>query len=678
MRKLLIAILFLLVSTVLSAIPALPVREMLPTSDGNVVAVTLAGDEHGHYYIDDLGNGYQLGSDGVLQRDASQSTRRVAARREAARRAALLTTFPTLGTVRSVVILVNFTDKKFSSATPQDDFSRMLNDIGYSENGAVGSAKDYYHACSNGQFRPQFDVYGPYELDHDMAYYGTNVNGVDGNPAQMIVDACAKANNDVNFSHYDLDNDDFIDNVFVYYAGYSEAEGAPSAAIWPHRWTVMPVEIYGSKNGNTQSSKQQCTFDGKLVLGYACTSELKGKTGNNMCGVGVFCHEFGHVLGLVDLYHTTSSKKPTLGNWDIMDGGSYSDSQRTPPLFSAFERYVVGWETPRQIMHPETVHLTPPSQDEENRPDEQQSCIIADGVYNFNPAYPSPSEYFVLEYRKKQGWDKFLPDEGLLIWHIDFNRDKWHLNTINNYEDRQQTYHSHMGVYLQHPANDNTTPGQPFKNGDRFVPTMWNSHALLADSVTNIRISGSDLTFDFMGGLELDLTPPTLDSITHITQNSMRLNWTDHRDDVSQDTTNYQYEIIAYYDYNGDTVANYIKSKDLTHELLNLKAGYYVSAKVRTLITLPYYERVTPWSNLMAETTLMYENAKQLPHFIENGVLYVVKNDAQKPLLLFDATGRKIAEYNTCVNAEPVDLSRLSHQTVYIFRQGSRYLKWVW
>ena len=679
MRKILL-ILLTFAALRLSAVPAYPVADTLLTAGGSPIAVVLQGDEHGHWYEDHDGNTYELDADGhLIPLDTNTSGRRaLASQRRAASAANLLTTFPTLGNVRSVVILVNFKDNKFSSATPRDDFNRMLNERGYADNQAVGSAQDYYYACSNGQFKPQFDVYGPYELDSVMAYYGTNVNDVDGNPAQMIVDACTKANKDVNFSDYDLDNDGIIDNVFVYYAGYSEAEGAPSATVWPHRWTVMPVEIYGAKNGNTLSSRSQCTFDGKRVYGYACTAELKGKTGSLMCGVGVFCHEFGHVLGLVDLYHTQNSRKPTLNTWDIMDGGSYSDAQRTPPLFSAFERYVVGWETPRQILHPETVVLTQPSQDEEHKPDQQQSCLIADGKYNFSPASPSPSEYFVLEYRKKQGWDAFIPGEGLLIWHIDFNRSKWTANTINNYDDRQQTYQSHMGVYLEHPTLEYSTPGLPFTDEHKFIPKMWNGHYLAADSVTNNKVGDDDVKFDYMGGLYLDLSQPTLDSITHVTQTSMTLNWTDNRDQISRDTTQFHYEIVAYYDYNGDTIAHYQSTADRTYQLLDLKAGYYVNAKVRACIQTPYYEKVTPWSNVMGETTLMYESSKQLPHFIENGTLYIVKSDASEPLLVFDGRGYKVAQYNTGVNAEPVNLHDLPYHTVLIFRQGSRYLKWTY
>ena len=440
----------------------------------------------------------------------------------------------------------------------------------------------------------------------------------------------------------------------------------------------MPSEIYGS-SANINATRQACTFDGKRVYGYACTAELKGNSGNSQCGIGVFCHEFAHVLGLVDLYHTTSSKtRPTLGSWDIMDSGSYSNEGRTPPMFSAFERFVVGWETPHQLLHPETVDLTAPSQDEMHKPDQQQSCVIADGVFNFVPATPTPSEYFILEYRKKVGWDAFLPDEGMLIWHIDFDITSWRKNVINNYSDRAQSYASHMGVYLQHPQGEITTPGAPYKDGDRFVPKLWNSHALAADSITDIKIKDDIMSFNFMGGLYLDLTPPVLDSITHVSHASMMLNWTDWRTKESIDTTKYVYEVLAYYQYNGDTVANYAQTSECSYEILNLQSGYFIDAKVRTIVEMPYYTRATPWSNLLSEATLISEDGKHLPHFVEDGQLYIVKDNADDEILVYDVQGHNVGAVNSPRNAEPISLQTMLHGNVYIFRQGKKFLKWVW
>ncbi len=102
----------------------------------------------------------------------------------------------------------------------------------------------------------------------------------------MVVDACSLAEAaGIDFKQYDTDGNGTIDNVFIYYAGHNEAEGADENTIWPHRSTVQNASAIVS---------------GVRIYDYACTSELRGRSGVSMCGIGTFCHEFGHVLGLPD------------------------------------------------------------------------------------------------------------------------------------------------------------------------------------------------------------------------------------------------------------------------------------------------------------------------------------------------------------------------------------------
>ena len=206
--------------------------------------------------------------------------------------------YPLIGAPKALVILVNFTDKSFVVPTPQASFQNLVTQSGYSANGGTGSAKDYFMASSYGKFAPDFVVAGPVTLPQNMAYYGGNdTSGNDKNPAQMVLDACkALAATGFDFAPYDTDNNGVIDNVFIYYAGYNEAEGGPANTIWPHRWSISSA---GLSSG---------TYSGKTVEDYSCTSELKSTSGSSMCGVGTFCHEFGHVLGLPDYYNTSGSK----------------------------------------------------------------------------------------------------------------------------------------------------------------------------------------------------------------------------------------------------------------------------------------------------------------------------------------------------------------------------------
>ncbi|VBB48046.1 M6 family metalloprotease domain protein [uncultured Paludibacter sp.] len=436
---------------------------------------------------------------------------------------------PYVGSKKGLVILVNFSDKAFSVSSPTTSFTDLLNQTGYSANGGTGSAKDYFMASSYGKFIPQFDVVGPYTLPQNMAYYGANdVYGYDVDPVQMVVDACTAADNaGVDFTQYDENNDGYVDNVFVYYAGYNEAEGASVNTVWPHRWGVYPTSIYGS-DGNYTGTVASITFDGKIIMDYACTSELKGTSGTNMCGIGTFCHEFGHVLGLPDYYDTNSIQEHTLDYWDIMDYGAYNNSGRTPPVYSAYDRFYLGYFTPTEVKTPTEVVLYPISQ-ETNTPSNfnNQAIILSAANHNLDGENPTPNEFFVLEYRKKTGWDAYLPAEGLLIWHIDYDADAWYYNEPNNYTGSTQTPTDHMRVYLQPLSGSTTTPGTAFTTGS-FIPTLWTG-TTINRNVTEITKNTNHMWFKVMdnvatskvnyGLVESDLTFPSIQAGTSKSKN---------------------------------------------------------------------------------------------------------------------------------------------------------------
>ena len=375
--------------------------------------------------------------------------------------------YPTNGSPKSLVILVNFTDKSFVTPTPNAAFDNLCNQQGYSVNGATGSVKDWYKASSYGQFAPDFDVYGPYTLPNNMAYYGANSGSNDIRPAQMIVDACNLAASDINFALYDTDNNGRIDNVFVVYAGHNEAEGGGVNTIWPHRWVVSSTNSTGNK-----------TFNGKTLYDYACTSELRGSSGSTIAGIGTFVHEFAHVIGMPDYYHTSSTSKNTLNYWSTMDLGSYCNNSRTPPLLSAYDRFYLGWLTPDQyIAGAKTLY---PLSQSSTAATAGQAYLLSFTNHNLNGKSPTPTQFFVLEYREKTGWDTYIGNNsasgsgGMLIWHIDYSATAWNNNTVNNYSGTSQTSSSHMRVYLRPTdGSSTTTPGGAFTSGS-FTPKLWN------------------------------------------------------------------------------------------------------------------------------------------------------------------------------------------------------------
>jgi M6 family metalloprotease-like protein len=379
--------------------------------------------------------------------------------------------YPLVGAPKAIVILVNFSDLSFVTPNPKQAFNDLLNLHGYSTNGGTGSAADYFHDNSMGVFNPEFDVVGPYTLPQKMAFYGANDSkGDDVNPQQMILDACSLASlNGVDLSVYDTDKDGYIDNVFVYYAGYNEAENGPANSIWPHRWVV----------------KSDSTFNGVKAEGYACTSELRSSQGTNMCGIGTFCHEFGHVLGLPDYYPTDGGTHHTLSYWNIMDAGPYLNLGRTPPAYNAWDRLYLDWSRPTELLKIGSYSL-----DTLTSSNKSYIIIRSEDVNNKNT-----TEFFTLENRQKKGWDKYLPGHGMLITQINYNQSDWRSNTPNNNKNS-------MDVDLIEAdgiADNRTLPGDPFPGSENITSFTPKFRSTTTDKIwlVNIKELGGIISFDY-------------------------------------------------------------------------------------------------------------------------------------------------------------------------------------
>lgn len=404
------------------AVPAKPGIITLKQPDGTELQVRLCGDENYHYYETLDGKRVKI-ADGRAQiiddraqtiEDRARMSKR---RRHSAQVSATNPRRLPHQAERGLVILVEFSDLSFVKT--KQNFFDLQNKEGYSDNGATGSARDYFRDVSNGQYTPMFDVYGPYKLSREMAYYGKNdADGNDMHPDQMVVDAVAMLDSieNIDFSDYDTNNDGFIDNIFVYYAGYGENEGAPENTIWAHAWEIYDMYVTG-----------KLEYDGKMLSGYACASELQGVNGTVMTGIGTFCHEFSHVLGLPDFYVTDyMSKHKTAGDWDIMDSGAYLNGGNTPPGYSAHERFYLGWLTPEILNEGGDYKL------EELQKSNKAYIITATGEHNLDGGNPDPATYYLLENRQNVGWDRFLPGHGLMLTKTIYDEDKWNDNTPNN------------------------------------------------------------------------------------------------------------------------------------------------------------------------------------------------------------------------------------------------------
>ena len=486
MRKILISLSACLLSVSAWAVMATPEPIVKVQADGSEVTLQLVGDEFHSYYTRMDGTPVRLNKKGMWINDASVAEPSVAARkaRRIAQQQNFAATFPLSGSPHSVVILVNFSDQKFQYT--QADFEKMLNESGYSTNGGVGSARDYFIACSDSIFSPIFDCYGPIQLNKNSAYY-------DDHTGSMVVEACMKVSDElgVDMSIYDTNNDGRLDNVFIYYAGHNEAEGGPSTSIWPHRSIVTTGD----------------RVNGKLIYDYACTSELRGSAGNAMCGIGTFCHEFGHVLGLPDYYDTNKSGAYTIGSWDIMCSGSYNGNGKTPPTHTAGERFELGWLTPVQLTDAGVYTLEPIENGK------KQVYLIAKETHNLSWGSPSPSEYWLLENRQNIGWDRHstsLPGTGLLIWHVDYSASAWGNNTPNNYTPLRYDIEEAGGVRGYSAASD-PYPGS--KNVTTFSPLLHNGE-IVEQPLTDISEVGQNIVFTFKsnGFMFLPAEMPVIES----------------------------------------------------------------------------------------------------------------------------------------------------------------------
>lgn len=466
MKKIVSILSVCLLSVAAWAVIATPEPIEVTQADGSVVTVKLVGDEFHSYYTLLDGTPVRRTDNGFVA-DASVVEMPASARmaRRAAQQQLIAGSYPLTGSPKSLVILANFKDLKFQYKL--EDFQKMLIEPGYSENNGVGSARDYFIACSDSVFSPQFDCYGPIQLSNNYAYYDTRA-------AAMIVEACNQLDiQGVDLTQYDTDNDGRLDNVFVYYAGHNEAEGGPSSSIWPHRSIV------------TSGDRVQ----GKLIYDYACTSELRGSSGKGMCGIGTFCHEFGHVLGLPDYYDTEDSYAYTVGSWDIMCSGSYNGNGKTPPSYTAGERFQLGWLKPIQLKDAGAYVLEP-------LVTTNTAYLIAKKDHNLSWSNANPSEYWLLENRQNLGWDRHntsLPGTGMVIWHIDYLSSAWGSNGPNN--STPLRYHlEEAGGRKGYSNSGDTYPGT-FKVTE-FTP-MLHSGEIVEQPLYDIAQVGENITFTF-------------------------------------------------------------------------------------------------------------------------------------------------------------------------------------
>lgn len=523
MKKPIITLLAATVTLAAAAVPAKRGVLSVTQPDGTEMPVLLMGDEFRHIYLTVDSLPLTTGADGFMQyalyddntgrlrasgvRASADARLRSTAEHEViatltpcATRAAMLSpkkksqrrraiaqgglglfdsSFPVKGDVKALVILVNYKDVKFQTPDPSAYFSDMLMKQGFSEYGATGSAYDYFFDNSDGQFRPQFDCYGPVDLPNNRSYYGgNNSNDEDKAPEEMIIHAVELLDDEVDFSQYDTDDDGFVDNVYVFYAGRGEADGGGTNSVWPHSYNIY------------WGAGRICQADGVMFDYYACSNEWDGAKPD---GIGTFVHEFSHVMGLPDLYDVDykNAKYVTPGAWSVLDMGNYNNNSRTPAAYGAFERNALGWNEPRVLDGPADIEL-------EHILGSNESCLIPT---------EKDTEFFLLENRQKKGWDAYVPGAGMLIWHIDYNSRVWQNNKVNINRSHQYVDIVEAGGTANNGINSAmrsyTFPGS--KNVTNFTSSTtpalksWAGKAIDLP-ITDIKESDGKISFKVAGG----------------------------------------------------------------------------------------------------------------------------------------------------------------------------------
>ena len=337
---------------------------------------------------------------------------------------------------RGLLIVVEFADTPLAAGNTVHSFDSLANSDNYTYNGAMGSCKKYYQDQSNGRYTPHFDVIGPVELPQTLAFYGTDAayEGDDRYVADFVIDACKGAQDmGVDFSNYDQDNDGNVDLVYVLYAGYSQAEGAPATTIWPHAWDMQSALYFGNTyqqeyyvRYNSQGAitdQNLPVLDGKTILKYACSNELIFGS-NYRTSIGTICHEFGHVLGLADLYCTDGTSSNEIpGTWALMSNGNYLNNGNTPPNLSVWEKYALGWVEPEMLMRSQQVEL--PADGATYKMLNRSGIVPEEGAF-------TTDTMLYMENRQMTGWDKYLPGHGMLVWQIVYDASDWYFNQPNN------------------------------------------------------------------------------------------------------------------------------------------------------------------------------------------------------------------------------------------------------
>lgn len=386
--------------------------------DGSTIQVLLHGDEHYNYFTTPDWRPLLRQEDGSFVVSTWEAVHQQAQRRansidDYPSENTYPIFFPHVGQPKACVILMEFPDTPFTYSKEQIEVWLNGEQTQFSSSmSSTGSVAGYYEHSSQGQFRPQFDVYGPYQTDSVSSWYGY-AQGGSTSAFRLVSNALASADPDVDFTQYDNYGDDgMVDLVYVIFSG----QGANQSHNLDQPWSL------------SGTLPNLGTYDGVRACRYGLSNEVVvGSNATYQTGIGVFCHELAHTLGLPDLYDTTNALPNWDNNgpepWDLMDDGENVINGMWPMPLTAWERDVFSWIELEELTTPQDVTLYPL-----NDPEGRGKAYKV-----LNPA--NSCEYYTFENIPDSDWYSWLKrynvPGGMIATHINFNRPAFVANRVN-------------------------------------------------------------------------------------------------------------------------------------------------------------------------------------------------------------------------------------------------------
>lgn len=395
---------------------------------------------------------------------------------------------PYVGDRHQLVILVSFSDQSFQGTEEETmvSWGKIFNAENFTEEPYVGSVHDYFYAQSYGQFNLTFDLCYIPLTESRVKYrsedpkYGDKEES-DENSKYLVHDIVdVLETKDIDWSIYDWDDDGYINQLLIVYAGKGMNADGDKNTIWPHQWWLSKHEETTTRT--VTSGEKSYTIDC-----YCCVQE-EINISSVKSSFGTICHEYSHCFGFPDFYVGGITVK----DWDLMDYGNNNGLGYCPAGYSAHERMLMGWLEPTELTTATTITALPALCEE------PKAYLVRNDGY--------ADEFYIIENRQPQVWDASLPGSGIVVFHIDYDEEVWKSGTPNYSYKRyciipanNKTSYSYEADWAYPYGNNNS-----LTNESAPAATLYHNNTdgtkLMSKPLTNFAVTDGLASFDFMGG----------------------------------------------------------------------------------------------------------------------------------------------------------------------------------